>query len=94
MTLGQRIRQLRKQRGLTVAKLAYRAGIHPQAMNHYECDLRQPNVDNLRRIANALGVTLGKFHDCEPSTSNWCRGRYHGAQRLDDLPCADQSPEP
>jgi transcriptional regulator with XRE-family HTH domain len=65
MTIGDRIYELRKQKGWNADKLAYKAQLHPSAIRLYESGHRMPNVDNLRKISTALGVTLGAFHKCD-----------------------------
>jgi len=56
-TLGQRIRKLRMEQGLTEAQLADKAGISWQHESHLECGRRLPSLTVLRRIIAALGAT-------------------------------------
>ncbi len=55
-TLGQRLRRLRKERGLSQRDLA-RAGVSYAYVSRIEKGTRQPSVKVLRRLARALGVS-------------------------------------
>lgn len=53
-----RIRVWREHRGLTVAALAARAGIAQPFLSQIETGKRDGTVETLRRIADALSLTL------------------------------------
>ena len=55
---GQQIRYLRKKAGITQTQLAKRVGISLNSVQRYEKNERQPSVESLFQIANALGVTF------------------------------------
>ncbi|GMA56617.1 helix-turn-helix protein [Alicyclobacillus sacchari] len=57
-TLGERLAQLRKQRGLTQARLAERANISTSAVAMYETNRRQPDDATLLALAKALEVPI------------------------------------
>ncbi|SIS55508.1 helix-turn-helix domain-containing protein [Alicyclobacillus vulcanalis] len=59
--LGERIAQLRKERGLTQAKLAERARLSTSAIAMYETNRRQPDERTLAQIAEALGVDMSQI---------------------------------
>ncbi|WP_062305875.1 helix-turn-helix domain-containing protein [Alicyclobacillus sendaiensis] len=59
--LGERIAQLRKERGLTQAKLAERAHLSTSAIAMYETNRRQPDERTLAQIAAALGVEMAQI---------------------------------
>ena len=56
--LGKRIRDLRKDAGLTQQELATRAGLHRPNLARVENGRHHPNSDTLTRIAAGLGVPL------------------------------------
>lgn len=57
-TLGKRIRQSRKAKGLTQQELADRAGVTRPAITLWESDdIKNLRLDNLFRAADALGVS-------------------------------------
>ncbi len=60
-TVGQDIRALRKARGLTLADLAERVGRSVGWMSQVERDLSRPSIDELRRLAGLLEVSLSLF---------------------------------
>ncbi len=56
--IGDRIRVARRDARLSQEKLAELAGMDRQAVNRIELGHQSPLVDNLIRIADALGVPL------------------------------------
>jgi transcriptional regulator with XRE-family HTH domain len=56
--LGQAIRQLRGERGLSQEELGHRADIHPTWISHIESGRNNPAWGSVRRIASALDVAL------------------------------------
>lgn len=66
MTLAEKIRELRLKRGWSVLKLSRKSKISDSTIRLYEAGLRCPNVDNLRKLAVAMGKGLGAFQDCDP----------------------------
>lgn len=58
-TLGQRIQRLRKRNNLTQAKFAEACGWESiSRVGNYERDTREPSLDDLRKMARVLGVSL------------------------------------
>ncbi len=53
-----RLRGIREKRALNQAELAKRAGLQASAVSHFETGTRKPSFDNLRRLADALDVTM------------------------------------
>ena len=51
------IKCIRKQSNLKQAELAKLADLHTTQIAHYECGLRMPTVQNLVKIASALGCS-------------------------------------
>lgn len=68
MTTGERIRQARKSAGMTQAELAHKLGISAAGIAQWENDLRNPKIETLRKLADALGVTPGYllYGDTDP----------------------------
>jgi transcriptional regulator with XRE-family HTH domain len=54
----EELRRLRKQMGLTQAKLAVRAGLDPSSLSQIETGARQPNTRTLEKLAAVLGVEV------------------------------------
>ncbi len=59
--LGGQIRQLRKARGLTLAKLAEASGKSVSFLSKVERGLAKPSITALQDIAEALDVAIGWF---------------------------------
>lgn len=53
---GLRIRELRLERGLTMAELAARIGVTQPAISQWESGREKPGRDSLQKLAAALGV--------------------------------------
>ena len=58
MTLGERIRLKRCEHGLSMRELGERLGITVTAVSRYESGQREPSLDMLLRLADALGTTV------------------------------------
>src|SRR5215212_9659002 len=65
----ERIRQLRKERGLSQAKLAVMADMDPATLNRLERGSGNPNLKTLERVADALGVEVADFFPKAQSSS-------------------------
>lgn len=63
MTIGKRISATRKQAGLTQAQLAEKCSVATITIQQYEAGKRQPRLDQLAKIAIALGVTVSDLVD-------------------------------
>src|SRR5919112_6017479 len=59
LLIGQKIRELRVERGLTQRELGRRAGISHAAISYAEGHKRTPGAETIRRIASALSVDPG-----------------------------------
>jgi transcriptional regulator with XRE-family HTH domain len=55
---GERLRKVREDKGLSQAQLAEKSGLQPSAISHFELNRRSPSFDNLKRLADALSVTI------------------------------------
>lgn len=75
MSLGQRIRELRKARGLTLQQVADVFGITRASVSGWESDDTRPDQDKLPALARKLGTTVehlltGKRPDAADSDAN------------------------
>lgn len=61
MTLGQTIREFRKQKGLSQEQLAEAAGLSRQTIYKWESDQAAPDLENLKLLAAALGTTVSRL---------------------------------
>ena len=58
MKIGERIRGLRLDAGMTQEELAQKIGLKKQNISRYENSHVEPNIRTAKRIAEALGVSL------------------------------------
>ncbi|CUP65167.1 phage transcriptional regulator [Clostridium baratii] len=58
INIGDRIKTLRLNKGLTQAQLADAIGIPRTTYANYETNKREPKIEVLNKIANQLGVTI------------------------------------
>lgn len=61
MTIGQRIKEVRKNAGLTQRELAEKSGTATGTIQQYELGKRQPRLEQLEAIAAALSVSVGSL---------------------------------
>jgi len=54
--LARNLRELRATRGLTQEGLAFDAGLHRTFVAHVERGARNLSIDNIEKLATALGV--------------------------------------
>ncbi len=55
-TIGEKIREIRKARGLTQKELGEKAGIAEPTIRRYELGKLNPKIETVKKIADALGV--------------------------------------
>lgn len=60
-TFGARIREVRKSFGLTQEEFSKRSGISLSSIKRYEANERQPNMDQIDKMAAAVGLTREFF---------------------------------
>ena len=65
MDVAEKIRYFRQQKGLSQEQFGKRAGIHEQSIRKYELGIRKPKIDQLKKIAGGLGVSVIEFIDIE-----------------------------
>lgn len=63
MEFGKVIRDLRQKRNMTLRDLASGSGCSISFLSQLERDLVSPTVANLKKIADALGVTMSWFFE-------------------------------
>ena len=72
MTLGQKIAQQRKAKGLTQEALAEALGVSAQAVSKWENDLTCPDIALLPKLAQLLGTSIDALlagEDSKPQTA-------------------------
>ena len=59
---GEKIRSLRNALDKTTAEVAYSVGVSESMMRQIELEIKRPSVENLKRIADLLGVTVDDLY--------------------------------
>ena len=73
MTLGQRIQELRKQRGMSQEALGDALGVSRQAVSKWEGDNGIPELDTLIAMSRLFEVTVGQLLGVEEATEQKCK---------------------
>jgi transcriptional regulator with XRE-family HTH domain len=68
--LGQQVRQLRLDRGLTLEEVATRSGCSLGSLSQLERGLGNPSFATLVRISHALRVSVGRLVELEQEDAN------------------------
>lgn len=63
MTTGQRIKAARKKVGVTQEDLGKKLGVSPSFVAQYETGKRNPKIETLKRIADALSISIYELID-------------------------------
>lgn len=61
MSLGETIARLRSQKGYSQSQLADKLGVSRQSVSKWETDASAPDLDNLVKLHELLGVTLDEL---------------------------------
>ncbi len=65
-SLGKKIFELRKEKGMTQEELSQKLGVSPQAVSKWENDLSYPDIMLLPEIAKLFGVTVDELFSETP----------------------------
>lgn len=60
-TLARNLRRLRAEKGISQEELADLAGLHRTYVGAIERCERNVSIDNIEKLANALGITLSRL---------------------------------
>ncbi len=69
MDVGKRIKKLREQKNYTINKLANEAGVSQSYLRDIELENKNPTVEFLSFICDALDISLKDFFDDEFESS-------------------------
>lgn len=61
MTMGQSIKKIRKERGLTLLKLSEKSGVSTGTLLNWEKDYVMPTIFNLICVADVFKVSLDEL---------------------------------
>ena len=66
--IAKKIREFRKLKGMTAQDLSKKSGINLSTIKKYETDCRNPKIEQLKIIADALEVSVYEFIDVNINT--------------------------
>lgn len=87
ISIGNRIKELRKAKRWTQAKLAEESGVEPSNISHIERAATKLSLPTLVNIANALGVSLDEI-----AYGSLVKSAHITAKMIDEI-LADCSPD-
>lgn len=61
LTFGERVKEIRKRKGLSQLDLGERMNISQQAVGRYEKAIDQPKMTTVRKLADALNVAVSEL---------------------------------
>lgn len=61
INIKKNLKEIREYLGLSQSALAHKAGFDPSAISHFETGTREPNITNLVKLADALGVSTDRL---------------------------------
>jgi len=68
--IGQRLREIRMQRGLSQRKLARLSGVANATISQIEAGKLNPTVGMLKRVLDGIPINLSEFFSDEPETAD------------------------
>ena len=87
ISIGNRIKEIRKSKGWTQAKLAEKSGVEPSNISHIERAATKLSLPTMVNIANALDVTLDEI-----AYGSLVKSTHVSIKMINDI-LADCSPE-
>jgi transcriptional regulator with XRE-family HTH domain len=81
--IGEHIRRLRSDRGLSVRAFAAQTGFSPSFISQLENGQVSPSLGSMQKIAETLGVTLGEFFAATETGEERLIVRIQDRRRLD-----------
>ena len=84
MTLGQRIQELRKQRGMSQEALGDALGVSRQAVSKWEGDNGIPELDTLIAMSRLFEVTVGQLLGVEEAAKQEGETAYEADENQED----------
>ena len=69
MEIGERLRNIRTSKGLSIYKLAQETGISQNHISDLELGRRKPSVETLKRLIVPLGITLSELFNEDTEVS-------------------------
>lgn len=84
MTIGQKITELRKEKGFTQEVLSEMLGVSPQAVSKWENNISYPDITLLPQLAQVLNVSVDELLSNTPKKETAMIAEYK-KKNMDDL---------
>lgn len=88
MTIGERIRKLRKEKGLTQEAISSVLGVSRQAIAKWESDQSSPSTENLIKLANLFDISLEDLVDLKeyqtPALEEYARRKIEEEKKKEE----------
>lgn len=68
MDIGKRIKQIRISKNMQSCELASKVGISNVYLSYIENGIKTPTIETLKKICDAMGITLAEFFRDEDNT--------------------------
>ena len=88
--MKNRIRDLRRDRGMTMKELGAILGVSESAISQYETGKRQPDNETLLRLSEFFGATVGYILGAEEQKPPEALSDERFAELFNDLDARDQ----
>lgn len=85
MTVGERIRKVRKEQGITQKKLSEQTGIAEITIRNYEANQYKPKFEQLQKIANALNISPYDLRGVPVAVPKWDKIEQATAAHLEAM---------
>ena len=60
-SIGPKIREMRKQRGITLKEFSQKVGVTASLISQVERGVAAPSISSLKKISDALGISIALF---------------------------------
>ncbi|MED2942869.1 helix-turn-helix transcriptional regulator [Bacillus swezeyi] len=70
MSLGKRLKEARKKRGLSQIEVAQKLNISNQVISNYERDFRDPDTKTLKQLSDLYNVSTDYLLDRKPNKTS------------------------
>jgi len=86
MLIGSKLKVLRKKKKLSLRALAELSDVTVGALSQMENDNTSPSISTLKRVLNALGVSMGEFFDAVEDGENGTKVCFSADDQVDVSP--------
>ncbi len=81
--LGEKIRELRKMRGMSQEQLAEQMDVSRQSVSKWENGAAEPSHEKMAKLAEVFGVSVGDMRNAKLSVEDVCGTRGGTAPKID-----------